>query len=49
MYLRRLRKQNKLTLDSFIDIPNDNTNNDVIDKDRKALVLKSFGRRGVKS
>ena len=38
-----------LTLDSFIDIPNDNTNNDVIDKDRKALVLKSFGRRGVKS
>lgn len=38
-----------LTLDSFLDIPNDNTNNDVIDKDRKALVLKSFGRRGVKS
>ena len=38
-----------LTLDSFIDIPNDNANNDVIDKDRKALVLKSLGRRGVKS
>lgn len=38
-----------LTLDSFLDIPNDNVNNNVIDHDRKALVLKSFGRRGVKS
>lgn len=38
-----------LTLDSFLDIPNDNVNSNVIDHDRKALVLKSFGRRGVKS
>ena len=38
-----------LTLDSFLDIPNDNVNSNVIDKDRKALVLKSFGRRCVKS
>lgn len=37
-----------LTLDSFLDIPNDNVNSNVIDHDRKALVLKSFGRRGVK-